>query len=329
MNPVTLNDLDRQLVHALQIDGRAPFSRIAAVLGASDRTIARRYHRLRSRGALRVVGLLNGRRLGCVDWFMRVQCPSNAVASVATALSRRNDTSWVGFTSDSIEITCIIQTSARLHHDDSLLLQKFLRTPRITSVRAQCLLRTVAGMNGWPGRTSALSPEQIRCLGESASVPPDGKSAVELTDADIDLLPVLARDGRTSYTALAAATSWSESTVRRRIEELRRSGMLYFVVEVDPLLFGCTMEAVLWVTIAPSKLASVAQALSKHEEIAFAATTTGPTNIVSYVVCRDADALYGYLVDRIGSLSGVLQVETAPIVHCTKRAGSFIIPSVC
>ena len=52
-----LDDLDRGLVHALQINGRAPFGVIAAALGVSDHTIARRYRRLRSQGAVRVVGV--------------------------------------------------------------------------------------------------------------------------------------------------------------------------------------------------------------------------------------------------------------------------------
>lgn len=45
MDPLTLDGLDRQLVHALAVDGRAPFSRIAAAVGASDRTATRRTKR--------------------------------------------------------------------------------------------------------------------------------------------------------------------------------------------------------------------------------------------------------------------------------------------
>jgi len=47
---VDFDAMDEQLIHALQVDGRASFSRIGAVLGASDRTVARRYHRLREAG---------------------------------------------------------------------------------------------------------------------------------------------------------------------------------------------------------------------------------------------------------------------------------------
>ena len=49
--PGTLDALDLKLLHALQIDGRAPFSRIAEVLGVSDQTVARRFRRLRTTAA--------------------------------------------------------------------------------------------------------------------------------------------------------------------------------------------------------------------------------------------------------------------------------------
>jgi DNA-binding Lrp family transcriptional regulator len=68
-SPLVLDELDRSIVHGLHIDGRAPFSRLESVLGVSDQTVARRYRRLRSAGALRVIGLLNARRLGWVEWF--------------------------------------------------------------------------------------------------------------------------------------------------------------------------------------------------------------------------------------------------------------------
>ncbi|MFI6833783.1 Lrp/AsnC family transcriptional regulator [Kribbella sp. NPDC050241] len=68
-----LDDLDRAIAHALHIDGRAPFNRIAAVLGVSDQTVARRYQRLRSGGLLRVVGQPVARRL---DWGSSGCCVS-------------------------------------------------------------------------------------------------------------------------------------------------------------------------------------------------------------------------------------------------------------
>src|SRR5262249_38280308 len=67
-----VDDLDRRLLHALQLDGRAPFSRIAAVLGVSDQTIARRFRRLAGTADLRGLGVTDESRLGWQSWIVRL-----------------------------------------------------------------------------------------------------------------------------------------------------------------------------------------------------------------------------------------------------------------
>ncbi|WP_281369109.1 Lrp/AsnC ligand binding domain-containing protein [Phytohabitans rumicis] len=57
-------------------------------------------------------------------------------------------------------------------------------------------------------------------------------------------------------------------------------------------------------------------------EVAFAAATTGPTNLVATVVCRDVQALYRYLTERLGTLPAIRHVESAPIIRTVKSAGS-------
>lgn len=57
-----MDRLDRQILQALQLEGRAPFSRLAAVLGVSEQTIARRYRRLHTQGVVRVLGLIDPAR---------------------------------------------------------------------------------------------------------------------------------------------------------------------------------------------------------------------------------------------------------------------------
>ncbi len=59
-----LDNIDRGLIHALRIDGRAPFTAIADVLGVSAQTVSRRYRRLSADAALRVVGLTEPQRAG-------------------------------------------------------------------------------------------------------------------------------------------------------------------------------------------------------------------------------------------------------------------------
>ncbi|GHG65888.1 Lrp/AsnC family transcriptional regulator [Streptomyces griseocarneus] len=317
-----LDLLDRQLVHALQIDGRVPFSRIAAVLGVSDRTVARRYHRLRAGGVLRVIGTPESHSLGLVDWAVRIQCAPGASAEIAAALAERADTSWVGLASGGTEITCITRARGG-SAQGSMLLSRLPRTPRITGVTAHCILRMVAGTSGWPGRTAALDARQSEELARPASGAPS--RGVVPTAADHRLFAALAEDGRAAVGDLAAATGWSESTVRRRIDELRTAGVLYFEIDIDPALYGFTHEAILWLTVAPAELTAVAEALAGHPEVAYAAAVTGPANMMAVVIVRDADALYDYLATRVGALPGVRGAETTPVTRHVKRSGTLLV----
>jgi DNA-binding Lrp family transcriptional regulator len=323
VDPVTLDTVDRQLVHALQVDGRAAFSRIAEVLGTSDRTVARRYRRLRMAGVLRVVGLAHAAAVGHVDWLVRMRCAPDAAVPLSTALARRADTSWVTVLSGGTEITCITRTHAR-SADGELLLQKLPRTPRITDVTAHCMLRSVAGVNGWPGRTAALDAAQIAALRPERPAR-EASGPVDLMPVDHDLLAVLAKDGRASLPALAAASRSSETTVRRRLEDLRRAGVLYFDVDTEPRLFGYHAEAMPWLTVVPSALTTVTDALARHPQIAYAAAMTGPANISAAVACHDLGELYDYLATGVGSLHGVSAAEAAPVVRRVKSAGALLV----
>src|SRR5215469_12187390 len=82
---ITVDDIDRQLAQCLGVDGRASFSAVAEVLGVSDQTVARRYRRLRSAGALRVVGLRYPKSSGYANWFLRLRCVPGSGEAIAAA----------------------------------------------------------------------------------------------------------------------------------------------------------------------------------------------------------------------------------------------------
>ncbi|MFI5607144.1 Lrp/AsnC family transcriptional regulator [Amycolatopsis sp. NPDC051903] len=318
MDSDQLDELDRRLVHAFQLDGRVPFSRLAQVLDVSDQTVARRYHRLRSTGVVRVVGVPEVTVLRRVQWLLRVRCMPEAAGAIATALARRDDTTWVSLTSGGTEIACY--TSApRQEADSGLLLGQLPRTPRVVSVTAHRLLRRFAGgPSGWPGRASALSPEQVAALTPSPAAVP-----LRSEPGDEGLFAALAHDGRAALSTLAAASGRSETTVRRRLDHLRASGALYFDVEVDAVRLGASLSALLWLSVTPARLDAVAREVATYAEVALVAATTGPTNLVISVGLRDDDALYTFLATRLGSLPGVQHIETAPMIRTIKRSGSW------
>ncbi|RII20764.1 DNA-binding transcriptional regulator AsnC [Streptomyces sp. YIM 130001] len=329
---VTLDDLDRRLVHALQIDGRAPFSRIAAVLGVPERTVARRYHRLRSALVVRVAGLVDSARIGMADWFVRVDCAPDATEALTSVLAQRDDTSWIAPLAGGSGLVCMVRTPAPGQavggrDGGRPFFEQLTRTPGVRNVQAGCVLRPVAGVGGWSGRTSALGAgEQARLRAAEESAAGEAGGPLGWSDADARLAGELARDGRADIRYLADATGWSTSTTRRRIARLRATGVLHFEVDVDPAHFGAPVEALLWLDVAPGALTAVTEALAQHATVAFAAAVTGPAAVFAMLQCRDAAALYDYLSQDLGALPGITRAETALIQRRTKRAGAVLLP---
>lgn len=330
MKSVNLDRLDREIIHALIIDGRAPFSRIATVVGVSEQTIARRYRRMHGDGIVRVVGIADWQRLGQSDWVIRLQCVPDAAAAVADALARRPDTSWVKVMSGGTEICCVVKPIGGGARDD-LLLRQLPASRRIVALSAHSVLHVFrGGPDHWAGATEALTPDQAAALARDSTDGSGGSSPqadAPLGPDDHTLMSELARDGRASYAELAEATHWHESTVRRRVDQLRATGMLYLDVDVDEAAFGYKTQANLCMSVTPARLAAVGSALAQHFEVPFAAATTGSSNLIASVLCRDDQALYRYITERIASLDGVTALEVVPTIRNVKRAATVLPPA--
>jgi DNA-binding Lrp family transcriptional regulator len=316
--------LDMQLIYALQLDGRAPFSLIGEVLGVSDQTVARRYNRLRSAGLLRVRGLVEPDLLGLRSWIIRVQCTPSAAAAVAGALARRTDTAWISLTSGGTEVACVVRT--RTGDDDShLLLDTLPRSRGVTGITAQCVLHTYfGGVLSLVNKSGTLTPGQIAALQPRAGTRPG--AAAQVTPDDQPLLDTLELDGRTTHRELASVTGWSQSTVRRRLTDLRASGLLYFDVDFHHSLLDLTARGMVWLTVNPAQLSAAGAAMAGHPETAYVAATTGTANLYASVLSPSTEALYDYLTTSIARLPGLTGVETILVMRTVKRSGLLTRP---
>jgi DNA-binding Lrp family transcriptional regulator len=98
--------------------------------------------------------------------------------------------------------------------------------------------------------------------------------------------------------------------------------VLYFDADFDPQMLGLGVRTVLWLLVEPAQLATVGAALAEHPEVAFAAATTGPTNVHASVHCGTVPALYTYLTTQVAALPGIQRVETTPVIRTIKGAGT-------
>jgi DNA-binding Lrp family transcriptional regulator len=320
----TLDPIDLQILHLLTIEPRAPFRTIAKVTGTSDQTAARRYRRLAEAAGLRVLGVPDGSSLGWVDWFVRLQATPGGADGLAEALARRADTKWVHLTSGGTEVICLLEARSAQQRD-ALFLHGLPGSRRVVQITAYSILHNYTPFP-WQGIRRALSDVQLSSLGEHEVPmrPQTTASPARLQPDDDALLAELGRDGRASSAAIATSIHWHESTVRRRIDELRSAGIVHFEVDLDSSYLGMHLHSMLWLVIEPACLDEAGRIMAGHSEIPFAAATTGPTNLLASALFRDTQHLYDYLTGALARLPGVRSVETAPIIRTLKRTGSLL-----
>ncbi|MEU6143718.1 Lrp/AsnC family transcriptional regulator [Streptomyces sp. NPDC047081] len=317
MESDTFDRLDLQILAALETNARASFSRIGAVLGVSDQTVARRFRRLSAEGGLRVVAVRDPELLGHDQWNLRLRCVPDTALKIAEALAKRPDTNWIALAAGGTEVLAGTRPHSPGDRDD-LLLGKLPRTPSVVEIRAHQLLhRFFGGPDGWLQKFRALTDDQKAALRPDPPAPVTGPARIDPEDEP--LVDLLERDARATYPELQRATGRSESAVKRRLAALVASGAIYLDVEYHPEILGYPLSASLWITAAPARLHSVGEAIAGHAESAYVTATSGVSNLLVSAVFKNTAGLYEYLSGPLGRLDGIQHVESVPYLRRIKQ----------
>lgn len=321
-----IDALDGQILHALQISPRVPFRRIAEVVGATEQTVARRYHRLRRTGVVRVVGLENPWIDGDADWahwVCRIHAKPDRIPQLADALVRNPDVSHANVLSGWTDLVCTIRAPLGDSRDD-VLLKRLPRTTSVIDIDIDAVLHTFGRppTAPWTGYGHKLTGAQAaRILADDRT--PAGQPSRPAPE-DRPMLDALADDGRTPYSRLAERTGWSVARVRRRLAALEAAGALLYDVDVLPERLGYHLSAMLWLTVPPRHIHRVGEQLAAHDRVAFAAAVSGRKNLMAVVICRDVRGLYGYLADQLGAIEEILTYDVSIRTQRLKQHGSVI-----
>ncbi|BAJ28263.1 MULTISPECIES: Lrp/AsnC family transcriptional regulator [Kitasatospora] len=317
-----LDGLDRRLVHALQVDGRAEPGRIAEVLGVSARTVSRRLGRLFGTGAVRVVRMPDARAAALGALLLRLRVPPGRADPIALALAALDGVPFVDVMLGGQEVSAVVLADAPAR--DRLLYGRLPATGAVLESAAHAVLHLFADASAW--RCGALTPAEEAALAPQPPSDPPGHPTGHpagrppLDALDHRLLDALGRDARRSHAALAGALAVPESTVRRRLRRLGAAGLLRTHVSVDPRLLGVGVDANLWLDVEPGRLAATGAALAGHPQVHGVLAVSGPGNLTAAVFCPDHAALYRFQTEVLGPL-GVRRAETAIVARAVKRAG--------
>jgi Lrp/AsnC family transcriptional regulator, regulator for asnA, asnC and gidA len=113
-----LDEIDRGIIAALQVDGRRPYSRLGADLGVSESVVRYRVARLEQADILQIVGIANPLRIGFdLMALVGVQARGGSVNAVAAEIAALPEPSYVAVTAGRFDLICevICRDTAHFH----------------------------------------------------------------------------------------------------------------------------------------------------------------------------------------------------------------------
>jgi len=138
-------------------------------------------------------------------------------------------------------------------------------------------------------------------------------------EMDLKLIRELQNDSRQINTEVAAKLGISESTVRRRIVNLVRKGMVKFTVIINPEALGFPLSAHMAFQIQPDKIEEVAGKIAAIDALYSVSVVAGRWDIVTSGYFRSMGEIYKLVSDELGKIQGIIKTETMIILQRTKR----------
>ncbi|MFG3255896.1 Lrp/AsnC family transcriptional regulator [Streptomyces sp. NPDC048172] len=313
-----LDELDLQLLHALQIQPRAPWSLLGQVLGVDPVTVARRWQRMRDAGTAWVDGYLSIGHEGAVRAHVEIITDGARLAEVSGVLAEDAEIMSLKQTSGSRDLIAIV-IARDLGRLVDYVSERVSRIPGVRTTRIHVI--TAAPWEGSMWRLRALTPQQRARL----QPPPPERPAVlaSLTPVDQRIAVAIGQDGRMPLTELASAVGTSVATARRRLQLLTASRQLSLRCTVARPLSGSPVAAVYFASVPAEHLEAAAQALRTLPELRLCTITAGPYNLVLDVWLRalhDVHALETHIGRELHGLSLRID-ERAVVLRTIKHVG--------
>lgn len=130
-------------------------------------------------------------------------------------------------------------------------------------------------------------------------------------ELDFQILKMLQKDGRMSFTDISNEINVAVSTIRHRYLNLIEDGTISIIGRVNPNKIGFNAYASLMISVKPkSHLNNIIEELKKMPEITFLAMISGEFDIEANIMCRNMEYLNTLLTEKIMPIEGVFDTKT-------------------
>ncbi|GEK79578.1 Lrp/AsnC family transcriptional regulator [Agrococcus baldri] len=275
--------LDAAITRALQGDGRASISELAAVVGASRDLVSQRLRVLLERDGLRIVAALDPGVAGHHVLVHTMIAVDGRAAPVAQQIAERPDSVFVSMTSGALPL--VVESRHASIEALHASLDDVRRIPSVRRLRVSTYAEVLKGF-----------------------FVSNRRETVSLDALDRELIASLQRDGRASYRALGDAVHLAPSSARARVHRLIDAG----VIRISALQSGGPSRTRFAIGIgitAVGEAGAIADYLLASPAIDFAARAHGVFDFIA-TVSGAASAPLLAVIEELRAIEQVSALES-------------------
>ena len=147
-----LDDLDKSIIKALQLDGRRPYAQIGRELKVPEATVRQRAERLITRGVVQVVGVTDPLAMGFGQpAFIGLHADASRIEQVADAVAALDEVTYVVITAGRFDMICEVVCEDN-EHLLRVLSEELARIDGVKSTETMVELRFVKESYRWGTR---------------------------------------------------------------------------------------------------------------------------------------------------------------------------------
>ncbi|MFT4214699.1 MAG: Lrp/AsnC family transcriptional regulator [Microbacterium sp.] len=316
MSTPALDEIDRRLLHALQIEPRGTWAEFAPVVGVDAATLARRWARLSESGTAWVTGHSTRRQLAMLE----VDCDLGRLGHVAETLQRDPHVATLDHVSGSRDLLALVH-APDLGRLSDYVVARLARIPGIRAVRTHLTVDLLVDAASW--RLRALSPDEAARI--RPPLPPRARARRDVPD---DLRTALEdqlwQDGRMPISVIAHRTGFAPQRVADAISTLRHRGELRFRTDVARAESGWPVYTWYFIEAPAHVIEATREAIVAVPEVRLAMTSASRYNLILAVWLRQFSDVNRFEIALEKALQGARIADRSVVLRISKQMGRIV-----
>jgi Lrp/AsnC family transcriptional regulator for asnA, asnC and gidA len=146
----------------------------------------------------------------------------------------------------------------------------------------------------------------------------------ELDDLDYSIVSFLQDNARTPFTQIAQELGVTERTIRMRVTQMQKDGILSLVGVVNPIKAGIRVQTLIQVAVSENKLNDVIDELHEIYEVRLVLLTAGEYQLMLEVFTRNHEELSDFLMNKLNKIQGIMRTNLIVELKVLKSRFKFV-----